>query len=289
MILPFVGCIVLKVLTTPASEGIDIKGAQIYFEIPMPIQPLYITEATVVSAAVIISLLCLVLFITRGLKRDPESKRQIIAEYLVETCDNFIKSNMGESYLFFSPFVAAIMAISAFSSLSSLLGLYPPTSDMSIVGGWAILSFGLITHYKLKGGLRKYIKGFFDPIPIFAPFNIIGEFSTPVSMAFRHYGNVLSGCVVSTLVAAALGGASNLIFSFLPGFLSGIPLLRVGIPAILSVYFDLFSGCMQAFIFAILTMLYCVNGFNEEDYLERMAKKQARKDKKAAKNTAAAK
>ena len=188
---------------------------------------------------------------------------------------------MGERFAGFAPFVAAIMGLSAFSSLSSLLGLYPATSDLNIVAGWAILVFILITHYKLKGGIGPYLKGFVEPIPIFAPFNVIGEIATPVSMAFRHYGNVLSGVVISTLVAAGLSGLSSLLLGWLPGVLGRFPLLRIGLPAILSLYFDLFSGCLQAFIFAMLTMLYISNGFPEEDY-EKRRKKKAEKALRAS-------
>ena len=274
IILPFVICMVLKVLTTPGGEGISITGAQIYFEIPMPLMNLCITEVQVTSVAVIISILGLCLYMTHGIKVVPDTKRQLIAEWVVEKVNSLIKENMGIRYMAFAPFIASIMAISAFSSLSSLLGLFPPTSDMNIVAGWAILVFILITYYKLKGGLFPYVKGFFEPVPIFAPFNIIGEISTPVSMSFRHYGNVLSGVVISTLVGSALGGLSEMLLGWLPGFLGDIPFLRVGIPAVLSVYFDLFSGLMQAFIFAMLTMLYVATGFPEEEYEKRQAKKK---------------
>ena len=282
VILPFFICMVLKVLTTPASEGISITGAQIYFEIPMPLMNLCITEVQVTSIAVIISSTGLCLYRTHGIKVIPDTKRQLIAEWVVEKVNGLIKDNMGSRYMAFAPFVAAIMGISAFSSLSSLLGLFPPTSDMNIVAGWAILVFILITYYKLKGGLFPYVKGFFEPVPVFAPFNIIGEIATPVSMSFRHYGNVLSGVVISTLVASALNGLSQMLLGWLPEFLRDIPFLRIGLPAILSVYFDIFSGLMQAFIFAMLTMLYIATGFPEEEYEKRQAKKKKKKALPAA-------
>ena len=274
MIVPFVLCMVLKVLTTPGSEGIAISGAQVYFTIPMPLMPLYITEVQFTSCAVVISLLALCLYLTHGISVVPHSKRQLAAEWIVEKVNGLISDNMGSKYMAFAPFIAAIMGISAFSSLSSLLGLFPPTSDMNIVAGWGILVFAIITHYKLKGGLFPYVKGFFEPVPVFAPFNIIGELATPVSMSFRHYGNVLSGMVIATLIHHALGGVSEMVLGWLPGFLGDIPLFRVGIPAVLSVYFDVFSGLMQAFIFAMLTMLYVATGFPEEEYEKRQAKKK---------------
>ena len=114
-------------------------------------------------------------------------------------------------------------------------------------------------------------------MPFLAPLNIISEFATPVSMAFRHYGNVLSGSVISVLVAVALQGLSSLIFGKLPGLLGNIPFLQIGIPAVLSVYFDIFSGLLQAFIFAMLTMLYIAGAFPAEDYAKKKAKRQNKK------------
>ena len=173
--------------------------------------------------------------------------------------------------------IAAIMALSAFSSLLSLLGLFPPTSDLNVVGGWAILVFCLITFYKLKCGFGYYLKSFCEPVAFFAPINLVSELATPVAMSFRHYGNVLSGIVISVLVTAGLTGLSDLLLGWLPGVLGDIPFLRIGLPAILSVYFDLFSGCLQAFIFAMLTMLYVAGAFSPEAYQKKKDKAAARR------------
>ena len=268
IILPLVAAMALKVCTTPdapLSEGVQISGAQIYFTIPMPIQDLPITEAQINSWAVMLSILGICLYLTHGIKVVPDSKRQLAAEWIVEKVTGLVSDNMGKKFLGFAPFVAGILALSALSSLSSLLGLFPPTSDMNVVVGWAILVFILITHYKLQGGLWNYIKGFFSPIPFFAPLNIIGEFATPISMAFRHYGNVMSGMVISVLIAFALRNLSVMVLGWLPGFLGQIPFLQIGLPAVLSLYFDIFSGCMQAFIFAMLTMMNIATAVPEEE------------------------
>lgn len=277
MLLPIAAGLVLKVLTEPASEGISITGANVYFTIKMPIQDLPISEAQVNSVIVVLAVLFLCLFLTHGIKERPDSIRQHIAEYIVEQISSLVSGNMGERFSMFAPFVAAIMGISVFSSLLTLVGLFPPTSDINITAGWAILVFVLITHYKLKCGPIYYLKGFAEPIPLFAPLNVIGEIATPVSMAFRHYGNVLSGSVISVLVAAALQGLSAKLLSWLPGALAGFPLFQIGLPAVLSIYFDVFSGCLQAFIFAMLTMLYISNGFPEEDYIARQRRKDEKK------------
>ncbi len=278
MILPIVASIVLKVLTKPASSGISITGAQVYFTIPMPIQTLPITESQINSWLVMISILGLCLFLTRDLKTRNIGKRQHLAEWIVEKVDALVSSSMGDYFMGFSAFIASIIALSAFSSLLSLFGLYPPTSDLNVVAGWAVLVFILITYYKFKCGPLMYLKSFANPV-LMAPLNVISEIATPISMAFRHYGNVLSGSVISVLVAAGLQGLSGIVLGWLPGFLGEIPFLQIGLPAILSIYFDVFSGCLQAYIFAMLTMMYVAGGFPMEEYFERKEKKKLKKAK----------
>lgn len=283
IILPFVFVMVLKILFNSPNEGISITGALVYFKIPMPLQDLPITEAQVNSWAVIISIFFLCLYFTHGLSVKANLKRQLIAEWIVEKTQGLVNENMGEFFKGYAPFVAAILGISAFSSLMTLVGVFPPTSDINIVGGWAILTFALITYYKLKGGVGNYLKGFTEPIFVMTPLNILGEVATPVSMAFRHYGNVLSGSVIAVLIASALQGASKLVLGWLPGFIGEIPFLQIGIPAVMSVYFDIFSGCMQAYIFAMLTMLNISNNFPQDEYEKRLLKKQAKKQNKKIK------
>ncbi len=264
MLLPLAAGLVMNLFLREPSGGITVTGAQIYFTIPMPIQDLPITASQVNSALVLLFFLFFCLFLTQGMRTRNISVRQRIAELIVEKASAFTEGNMGKQFASFAPFVAAIMGLSALSSLLSLLGLYAPTSDINIVGGWAILVFILITYYKIKGGFLAYLKGFTEPVPLLTPFNVISEFSTPVSMAFRHYGNVLSGSVISTMIYAALAGLSTIVLGWLPGLLGEIPFLQIGLPAVLSVYFDLFSGCLQAFIFAMLTMLYISSNAPEE-------------------------
>lgn len=272
MVIPILAGIILKVLTKPASEGINVTGAQIYFTVPMPIQPLVITEAQINSWLVMIAILGICLFLTHGLKTRNISARQHLAEWIVENVEKLVLDGMGEYFMGFSSFIAAILALSALSSFLSLFGLFPPTSDINVVAGWAILVFILITYYKMKCGPIQYAKNFCDP-PLMAPLNIISEVATPISMAFRHYGNVISGTVISVLIAAGLQGLSRFLLGWLPGFLGEFPLLQIGLPAVFSIYFDLFSGGIQAYIFAMLTMLYVSDGFPKELYFERKAKK----------------
>lgn len=290
--------------------NVDITGARIYFTIPV-LGGIPITETIVNAAIVTLFVLGMCVFLTRGLQVRAVKKRQVVAEFLVETAQNFVNGNMGEKFAYYGPFVAALFASSILGSLLSLLGMFPPTSDLSTTLAWALMVFVLITYTKIRtGGLGGYLKGFTQPIPLLTPFNILSELATPISMAFRHFGNVVSGSVITTLVYAALAAASTALLNLLSGtvfapaivaalgvfllvngirgskllkkVLGGIltllgvlgvlsyvgvqlnvPVLQVGIPAVLSVYFDLFSSAMQAFIFCMLTTLYIANAAEE--------------------------
>ena len=277
IVIPLIAVMALNVMTKPASDGIEIAGARIFFTIQMPIQELPITESQVNTWAILLSAFGLCLFMAHGITADSKSRRHLIAEWIVENTDSMVHENKGEYFAGFSPFIAAILMLSALSSLLTLIGLYPPTSDLNVVAGWAILVMILITHYKMKGGFLGYVKSFGEPMPALAPLNIISEVATPLSMSFRHYGNVLSGTVISALIAAGLQSLSHAILGWLPGALGQFPLFQIGLPAVLSVYFDIFSGCMQAFIFAMLTMLYIAGGFPEDAWRARQEKKRQKK------------
>ncbi|MBC8546946.1 F0F1 ATP synthase subunit A [Clostridiaceae bacterium NSJ-31] len=235
---------------------LNVTGARVFFEVPG--LGLRITETEVVSWLVMAVIAALCYWLTRNLQVRGVSRRQVVAELLVKTASDFVKSNMGERFAGFAPFIASLFALSALSSLSSLLGLYPPTADLSTELGWALLVFVMITYYKVKSsGLGGYLKGFTQPIAVLTPFNIISEISTPISMAFRHFGNIASGTVITALVYGALASLSHLALSWVPAaFVREIPLFQLGLPAFLSIYFDLFSGLLQAFIFCMLTMMY---------------------------------
>ena len=248
---------------------IEITGARVFFTIPTGIPILGdfpVTETLVVSWIVMLIITGLCIFLTRNLKVENISKRQAVAEWLVELVDNFVTENTGgkEQFRKLIPFVAALISTSAVSNLISLTGLRSPTADLSTEAAWAVVVFIMITVEKFKSmGFVGYWKAFTEPIFLMTPFNILSELATPVGMACRHFGNILSGIVINGLLYAALALVSSKLLGLIPGavghVLSQIPFLDVGIPAILSVYFDWFTGLMQAFIFSILTLQYINN------------------------------
>ena len=250
---------------------LDISGAKVYFTIPTDIPILgdiQISETMVVSWIVMLLITGLCIWLTHDLKVENISKRQALAEMLVEQANKFVIGNMGEKFRHLIPFVAALFVTSVVSNLISLVGLRSPTADLSTEAAWAVVVFIMITAQKIKtGGFGGYLKGFTTPIAIMTPFNVLSELATPISMACRHFGNILSGVVINGLIYGALAVASSALLGLLPGVLgnvlSQIPILDVGVPAILSVYFDWFSGFMQAFIFCMLTVMYISNAAEE--------------------------
>ena len=246
----------------------DISGARIFFRIPtgLPILgDILITETLVISWIVMAIITGLCIFLTRDLKVEKISKRQALAEMMVDAATNLVRNNTGGTQFDkLIPFVSALFATSIVSNLISLIGLRSPTADLSTEAAWAVVVFIMITSEKIKaGGILGYMKGFTEPIAVMTPFNILSELATPVSMACRHFGNILSGVVINGLIYAALAVASSALLGLIPGavgdFLSHIPILSVGLPAITSVYFDWFTGVMQAFIFSTLTIMFIAN------------------------------
>lgn len=250
---------------------VDISGARVFYTLPFDfpvLGKLQISETIVVSWMVMILITGFCIWLTHDLKVENISKRQALAELLVEKANNFVVGNMGEKFRYFIPFVAALFVTSVVSNLISLIGLRSPTADLSTEAAWAVIVFIMITYQKIKaGGVGGYLKGFTQPIPILTPFNVLSELATPISMACRHFGNILSGVVINALLYGALAVASSALLGLIPGIvgdlLSQIPILDVGIPAVLSVYFDWFSGVMQAFIFCMLTTMYIANAAEE--------------------------
>ena len=283
---------------------VEINGARILatFENVPLFGTVQITQTLVVAWLVLIIVSAVCIWLGSGLKVTGISRKQAVAEMAYNALVNFVRGNMGPEFDRYIPLVGAIFVTSIFSNLISLLGIWSPTADLMTELAWGLVVFVLITYHKIKAnGLGGYLKGFLDPIFILLPINIMSECFTPVSMACRHFGNILSGTVISALIYAALTTASAALFHllgsqlyvgiavaaagaalivlgkkskkkfpFAVGILAAIlgvlgvltclgvsyPWLTVGIPAIPSLYFDWFGGCIQAFIFCTLTTLF---------------------------------
>ena len=235
--------------------GVEINGPKILFTINI-LGGINITES-IVNQWVVIALITIgCIFLTRDLRVQNPGKRQMIAEKAVMFVRNLVKENMGPQWMNYTSFIATVLLFSAVSSMLSITGLRSPTADFSVTLAMALVTFTLIQYYNMKSkGFFGFFKRFFEPIFVMAPMNVIGEVATPMSMSLRHFGNIASGTVITALVYGALSALSAKLLGWIPNsFLSSIPILQVGVPAVLSLYFDLFSSCIQAYIFCMLTM-----------------------------------
>ncbi len=282
----------------------DVQGAFIYFTLPI-FGGINITQTAVSHLIVTIILCVLSVKLGRNLKKRPGGT-QIMVEKGVMMLQNMVCGTMGEHNIHWTPFIGTIFLSSLFGSYIGLTGfLRSSTADVSCTIVWALMVTAIIWYQSIKNnGVLGWLKGFTKPYVVMTPMNIVSEIAQPISMAFRHFGNVAGGGVITTLLYAALAGLSAIVISFIAssgwlvsgvliavgvaliglwkikgkkvalvfgiisgvlglfglleatGVLTGVPLLAYGIPAVLSCYFDLFSGFVQAYVFTLLTMVY---------------------------------
>ena len=284
--------------------NMSVDGAFIYFTIPI-LGGIPITQTTVSHLLVTIFLCAASIYLGKRLKKRPDGL-QVMVEKGVMMLHNMVVETMGAHNAHWTPFIGTIFLSSICGSFIGLTGfLRSSTADLSCTIVWALMVSVIIWYNNIKNnGFVGWLKGFTEPIVVMTPMNIISEIAQPVSMAFRHFGNVAGGGVITSLIYTSLSLLSaavlNLItasglavsivlmvlgcgllfwwkksgkklglvfgiisavlglFGFLEatGILSGVPILSLGIPAVLSCYFDLFSGFVQAYVFTLLTMVY---------------------------------
>ena len=293
--------------------NISVDGAFIYFTIPI-FGGIPITQTTVSHLIVTIFLCTASILLGRNLKKRPGAV-QVLVEKGVMMLQGMVAESMGAHNVHWTPFIGTIFLSSLFGSFIGLTGFFrSSTADLSCTLVWAIMVSVIIWYNNIKNnGFVGWLKGFAEPIVVMTPMNIVGEIAQPVSMGFRHFGNLAGGGVITSLIysALSLGSAAvlNLVAasSWIPsivlvalaaalvllwkknrkvialvfGILSGVvglsgllhisgifpdfPFLTYGIPAVLSCYFDLFSGFVQAYVFTLLTMVYISGSLPEPE------------------------
>lgn len=281
-----------------------VDGAFVYFTIPVfggiPV------SQTMVSSIVVTVLLCWgCLRLGSGLCRRPGGRQALVEKGVLLLRDQVVQT-MGQHNVHWTPFIGTVFLSSLCGSYIGLTGfLRATTADLSTTLVWALMVSAVIWYQSVRQrGFWGWLKGFAEPIAVMTPMNILSEVAQPISMAFRHFGNVAGGGVITSLLYAGLTLASGAVLGviaragwlmaglmilfgavllrlwnnkrrlwlLLPGvlsaalglfgllevlgILSGVPVLAVGIPAVLSCYFDLFSGFVQAYVFTLLTMVY---------------------------------
>lgn len=218
-----------------------------------------ITQTTISLIVVTIFLISLGKIASKNLDKRP-GRLQVVTEKLVGMLYNLVSETMGKHNLRFAPYIGTLFLASFCGTLIGMTGIFKSiTADLSVTLAWALVTTGLVWYHNIKNfGFGKWLKGFSEPIVVMTPMNVVSEIAQPISMAFRHFGNVAGGGVLTSLIYAALAVLTKLVFGWLPETVLAVfpTFFQIGIPAILSIYFDLFSGFVQAFVFCLLTMVY---------------------------------
>lgn len=288
----------------PETEGtdeeetlIDVSGARIILAIPalqelckdIPLLEIgnIVTQTTVSLMVVTVILVLLAYIATKTLTKRP-GKLQVVFEKLTTMLYNLVRDTMGEHNLKFAPYIGTLFLSSIFCTLIGMTQILPSaTKDLSVTLAWALVTTGMVWYNNIKNfGFGTWLKGFTEPIVVMTPMNIVSEIAQPISLAFRHFGNVAGGGVLTALIYAALGGLTQIVFGWLPDQILAVfpTVFQIGIPAVLSIYFDLFSGFVQALVFSLLTMVYVGGACPPPEEIaaareEKLAKKAAKKAK----------
>lgn len=162
---------------------------------------------------------------------------QNIAELVVEMLDNMVQGIMGKEARRFVNYISTLFVFVLLCNISGLFGLRAPTADYGVTLPLGIFTFCMIHYCGIKKNKMKHFTDLCKPI-VLTPINIIGELAVPISLSLRLFGNIMSGTVLMGLIY------------MLPRYVT------VGIPAAAHVYFDIFSGCIQAYVISMLTMVY---------------------------------
>lgn len=291
--------------------NVSVDGAFIYFTIPI-FGGIPITQTTVSSFIVTVLLICLGILLGRDLKKRPGGK-QVLVEKGVSMLTDLTVSTMGAHNVHWVPFMGTLFLSSICGSLIGMTGfLRSSTADLSCTLTWALMVTAIIWYNNIKhNGFVGWLKGFTEPVVVMTPMNLISEVAQPLALAFRHFGNVAGGGVISSVIYAALSLLSAAVLNFVSsvgwlmcvglmlagvgiflagrkkmmlkilsivsftiglfgllqalGILSGVPILSLGIPAVLSVYFDVFSALVQALVFTLLSMVYIAGACPEPE------------------------
>lgn len=258
-----------KQLNVEEVFGFDIGSFHVSFD-----------ETTVVSWFIIALFTVLAIILTRNFKVTGEiSKRQALMELAYEKSVGFFKGIVGEKGEFLIPW---LMSVALYIGASNIIGYFigffgikPPTKSMQVTLVLAITSIVLVEYCSFKDkGFFGRIKAFAKPIWIITPINILEVFTKPLSLCMRLFGNVLAAFTIMELIKIY------------------VPVI---VPTALGLYFDIFDGLLQAYIFVFLTSLYIQEAFEGEEEdpekqkkkLEKASKKANKKASKKAKNQAA--
>jgi F-type H+-transporting ATPase subunit a len=219
-----------------AEELMEKLNAETAFTVHLGSLEIPVAESVVISWVVIAVIGLLSFFLTRNLKTQNISRRQAAAEFIVTKLEGMVEGMIGEEGKEYVPYLITVLLFIAFSDIIGLFGMKPPTKDMNVTAALAIMSIVLVQ----VAGIRKkkvkgWLKSFTQPIAVVTPINILELVIKPLSLCMRLFGNVVGAFVIMELL---------------------ICLVPVGIPLVFSMYFDIFDGLLQAYVFVFLTSMY---------------------------------
>ncbi|WP_242826443.1 F0F1 ATP synthase subunit A [Butyrivibrio sp. VCB2001] len=195
-----------------------------------------IYKSTVVSWIVLAILIVLIVALTSNLKVHNISRRQAAVESAVLWIRGVVGELLGEEAIGYAPYIVTVLIFIAFSNMIGLIGLVPPTMDLNVTMALSLMSIVLVELAGIiKKGPKKWLKSFTEPMAVITFMNVLELFIRPLSLCMRLFGNILGATVIMELIKHV------------------VPII---LPAALSIYFDIFDGCIQAYVFCFLTSLY---------------------------------
>lgn len=209
-------------------------GSKTAFTIPL-FGGIPIPESVFVTWCIMLLLVVLAVIFTRNLKLVP-GKLQCCVESVVGWLNGFFEDTVGEKGRRYYAYLGTVILYIGCANLTGLVGVTPPTKDLNVTAGLAIMSIVLIEFAGIHSkGVKGWLKSFAEPMPLIAPINVLEVFIRPLSLCMRLFGNILGGFVVMELIKIV------------------VPMI---IPVPFSFYFDIFDGCIQAYVFVFLTSLF---------------------------------
>ena len=214
----------MNALTAALKEELNVDMVTVF--------GLSIPESVVVSWGIMAFLVIGSILLTRNLRVDHITKRQAILETVVTTINDFFVGLLGESGKRYVPYLMSVALYIGCSNLIGVFGIKPPTKDLNVTAALALMSICLIEYAGIhaRGG-AGFLKSLAAPTPIMAPMNVLEVAIRPTSLCMRLFGNVLGAFVIMELIKLVV---------------------PVFVPAIFSLYFDLFDGLIQTYVFVFL-------------------------------------
>ncbi len=219
------------------SELLEQLEIETVFEIPFI--HVAVDEGTVVSWIIMAVLVIASALLTRNLKVSGKiSKRQLVLEVCMDKLISFFSKILGKEGIKYMPWLMSMAIFTGASNMVGIFGFKPPTKSLQVTAAMAITSILLVEFAGIREkGLKKHIKAFAQPVAIVAPINLLELIIKPLSLCMRLFGNVLGAFIIMELIKSVV-------------------FLKLGVPVAFSLYFDLFDGFLQAYIFVFLTAMY---------------------------------